>query len=168
MHWVNSAGGPLLLLPEVYLPEWHGVTGGDSSATDYDRACGIEDYVGIIDVGNGCGVVLGDEPLQTTWMIVDEREGGILVRWCYAENEASVIQHVQKVPETIFQRSGLIYPSPCPRSLLFDSGIPGDRLKENDYLAILLAPGLYHIESGLYQPDDKTSMILHRLVPARQ
>ncbi len=78
--WMESGGGPLLLVPGEYLPFWGGIDpptdgrqivahfrygGDDAPATDYDRACDVDDYLGVIEVGSGCGVVLGDEPLPT-------------------------------------------------------------------------------------------------------
>ena len=43
MKWVDSTGGPLLLLPESALMLWHGHRGRSAACTDYERACGVEE-----------------------------------------------------------------------------------------------------------------------------
>ena len=92
--WLTSDGGPLLLLARAYLRYWGGIdppTGGRTiearfrwsgtaatPATDYDRACDVDDELGLLAVGPGHALVLGDEPLATS--------GGPPVgpagRWC--------------------------------------------------------------------------------------
>ena len=47
MSWVSSEGGPLILIGKSDLSNWEGIDG-----FDYDRACPVEDYVGVIEVGN--------------------------------------------------------------------------------------------------------------------
>ena len=49
--WLESTGGPLLLLEEDLVPYWHGyLSVSNSSLTDYERACEVSDYLGSIDV----------------------------------------------------------------------------------------------------------------------
>src|SRR5689334_6022814 len=62
MRWIASAGGPLVLLPKLLQPRWQG-TGGVPS--DYEVACGVEGYAGVIEKAGWRILVLGDEPLQT-------------------------------------------------------------------------------------------------------
>src|SRR5438105_1432795 len=102
MRWINSEGGPLIILSEDNLDTWKGITGGDAAMTDYHRACQIEDYCGIIRVGDGVGIVLGDEPPQTTWIAIGS-QCGVLVRWKYANDEVSVIKHLQMIPGSAFR-----------------------------------------------------------------
>jgi hypothetical protein len=82
LKWIESTGGPLLLLERALLPYWHGSFGNTTAATDYDRACEIADYVGAIEVGSGIGVVLGEEPFSTTWWrSSEELRNSCIVRW---------------------------------------------------------------------------------------
>ncbi|HYO74665.1 MAG TPA: Imm21 family immunity protein, partial [Archangium sp.] len=62
MQWVFSAGGPLVLLPKAVQPRWRGTCGVPS---DYEVACSVEGYVGVIEKAGRQILVLGDEPLQT-------------------------------------------------------------------------------------------------------
>jgi len=58
--WVSSSGGPLLLLPVTHLAEWQGteaaivpyLRGEDDRPSDYERACAVDDYTGVIPVGS--------------------------------------------------------------------------------------------------------------------
>ena len=67
LHWVETAGGPHLVLPEKYAAAWEGCStpsGGriveatfrcdpGGPATDYDRACSVAGWIGAIPVGRG-------------------------------------------------------------------------------------------------------------------
>ena len=73
LHWFQNDGGPLLIIPEPAAPYWEG---GDPPsngrvveatfrydtqiATDYDRACDVNDWVGALEIGPSWGVVLGN------------------------------------------------------------------------------------------------------------
>src|SRR5260370_41091178 len=82
LQWMQSNGGPLLLVSGEPLPSWEGTefpsdgrqieaqfrwNGQAAPATGYDRACDVKEYVGLLTIGVGQGLVLGDEPLSTTW-----------------------------------------------------------------------------------------------------
>ena len=66
LTWIESAGGPLLALRPDCLPLWEGIDppsegrrveasfrweNASAPATDYDRACDVEGYAGVIQVG---------------------------------------------------------------------------------------------------------------------
>lgn len=105
MHWIESTGGPLLLLEGALLPQWHGSFGNSDAVTDYDRACQIEDYVGTVEVGGGFGLVLGEEPFPTTWWRSDHQARSFLVRWVCAENEAEAHGALSSLPFDIAWQS---------------------------------------------------------------
>ena len=67
--WFQSNGGPLLVLDQLWLPAWSGYPNSDlpfdAPKTDYARACAVEDVLGLLTVGDGTGLVLGDEPLAS-------------------------------------------------------------------------------------------------------
>lgn len=164
LKWVNSAGGPLLLLEERLLPDWKGhdfAPTGHGGRTDYERACDVDDYVGLIEVGAGRALVLGDEPMQTTWS-PSRGAGGVLIRWQWADSEASAVNSVGGVPEESWEPTGLTLQVSGRGLLLFDSANPGDDPGEG--LSIQLEPGTYEVATALCQPDAATSLVLHRLV----
>jgi len=61
-EWIQSDGGPLLLIPSELLHDW----GGDT-ASDDRRACEVVDEIAPLDLGAGMGLVLGEEPHMTSW-----------------------------------------------------------------------------------------------------
>jgi hypothetical protein len=82
LTWLGTDAGHLILVPAAARVHWSGIEPPPDGreiavrfrsntpaapATDYDRACDIDDYVGILDVGSSWEVVLGQEPLPATW-----------------------------------------------------------------------------------------------------
>ncbi len=167
MKWINSTGGPLLLLPAQVLQQWNGwkpILG--SETTDYDRACevALADYVDVLSVGGKDGLVLGDEPMQTTWLPLEEGAGGLFVRWMYADDESLAIQHLKSIPDEIFELTSLQFHVRQQKLLLFDSAAPGSEVQAEETLEIDLIPGTYSIETATFKPDNSTAFILHRLL----
>ncbi len=180
IQWIGSGGGPLLLLPVSLLPEWEGAnapahgravqaksrTGGpDAPATDYDRACDIKGYLGVLTVGQGRGLVLGGEPFATAWWPGRAGKEGFLVRREYGDDdlEARISEVLMAVPNDFGERQELSFLVPGGSLYLFDSAYPGrDVGTRTSYREVQLAPGLYSLTSGSYRPDDRTSLLLHR------
>src|SRR6185295_11862206 len=94
LRTVASCGGPILVLPKNLVRFWEGChepSGGrvveaifradpdGGPATDYDRACDVAGYLGVIPVGTGTGLVLGDQPLSTGWWPL-KNGSGVLFR----------------------------------------------------------------------------------------
>jgi hypothetical protein len=169
MNWVSSEGGPLLLLPVSSLESWGGCTKlstyesvGAGITTDYDRACQVPSYTGVIRVGTEDALVIG-EHAQTTWIPLGAN-GGMLVQWLYADNEASAVEHASTVPEKLFESAGFPFHVSEKALSLFDSAASGRSLKNERSLAIELTPGTYRVETAEWEPDDHTALVIHRLV----
>lgn len=111
MNWVSSAGGPLVIASAEIAPLWRGGFGrrasevgrepSDESINDYARARGVDDCLGTLRVGPGEALVLGDEPMRAAF--VSKPDGGVLIRWMYAENEAGVQRAVEEIPESVWE-----------------------------------------------------------------
>ncbi|MFD6275118.1 Imm21 family immunity protein [Streptomyces sp. NPDC060209] len=92
--WVESMGGPLIVIPVSALAAWRGCTetgvmvGDATTADDYDRACGVDDLAGVIAVGeNGAqALVLADEPATSCYL----PEHRAFLRWLAADSEAEL------------------------------------------------------------------------------
>ncbi|MFJ6722518.1 Imm21 family immunity protein [Streptomyces sp. NPDC091259] len=92
--WVESMGGPLIVVPVSALAAWRGCTesgvmAGDATAPDdYDRACAVDDLAGVITVGeNGAqALVLADEPATSCYL--PQRRA--FLRWLAASSEAGL------------------------------------------------------------------------------
>jgi hypothetical protein len=178
LTWYESAGGPLLLVPCIYAVDWEGIetlssgrtvqatfrwSDSDLSATDYDRACDIDDYVGVLEVGAGRAVVLGDIAMPTTW--IPSSGGGILVRWLYAESDSSALRALSKVSEELWQDTGHTFHVPSGPLCLFDSALVGRDLNDDQVLHIHISPGIYRVDTVEFRPDENTFLVLHRLIP---
>ncbi len=110
LTWITSNGGPLLLASKSVLPYWEGADppsngrkveatfrwqGYGTPATDYDRACDVDDYLDVINIGSEQGLVLGGEPLPTAWWSADSAQtGGILVRRKHNASDRDIAQAV--------------------------------------------------------------------------
>lgn len=163
LTWIESTGGPLLLLEKSLLPYWHGSFGKSSTLTDYDRACKIADYVETIEVGSRFGVVLGEEPLSTTWWPSGDLLSSFLVRWVFAEDEAPVREALRSLPIDIhWQPTNVRLEILDGELILFDSSCLGTAI--DMYLTIEILPGRYNLETLHYNPNDELSLILHRFV----
>lgn len=163
-EWIESTGGPLLLLEKELLPYWHGISRSSATMTDYDRACKIADFVGAIKVGPGSGVILGEEPLSTTWWQSPHLLNSFLVRWVCAENEERVRAALSSLPRDIrCEATEVKLEAFNGELILFDSACCGTDI--DDYLTIEIPRGRYAIETLHFEPNHELSLILHRFVP---
>lgn len=164
--WVESEGGPLLVAPESELAHWCGSTGDGGSAEawgDYDRACSVQGYVGLVNVGGQQALVLGDEPATTTYL-ADER---LFVRWVAANSEAELIEAAQRALRDGIQwdeDEDLMWVIREP-VVLFESWLSGTEMEPDNHLVINIEPGRYRVRAtGLN--DHRGGAILVQLQPA--
>jgi hypothetical protein len=178
INWVCSAGGPLILIPAEVATHWRGVEGwslreggsdltGESSS-DYARACDVDDYLGMLEVGPGMALILGDEPMQTAFL--PSHDGVVVVRWMYAEDEDGVWRAVGAVPESAWELTPHRIEVAQDAIVVFDSAYPGDILPPaledgaaTPWIRIELPSGTYLVDMADYGPDSSTRLILHRL-----
>ncbi|MGV9267791.1 Imm21 family immunity protein [Kitasatospora sp. NPDC003701] len=162
--WVESLGGPLVVVPEAALAGWSGSAGGGEPVDDYDRACAVEGLTGVLPLGSGEALVLADEPASTAWL----PEQGVFVRWSAAESEEALLGSVDAAllaaawgPEVIWQVPGPV--------VLFDAAWTGEECPQQEHLRIDLAAGRYCVRAAYVEPDAQTWLTLVRLrrLPAR-
>jgi len=175
LQWVESAGGPLLLLPQDLLGFWEGVNtppnfrnvsaefrwNETGIATDSDRACDVNDYVGLIDVGPGKGLVLGDEPLATTWISSPSGNGGILVRCRFSESDEEIQEVLNSQLNAKSWVEGPVLTLDGSPLVLFDAAASGTRIESR--LVAHLPKGTYRVGTLDYTPHAEVSLLLHRL-----
>lgn len=181
IRWVASGGGPLIVVPVEVARHWRGdeaiwpLTGGLGmiweavrNDSDYGRACRVDGYLGVLDVGPGSCLILGDDPMQTTYLRTND--GGLIVRWSFAECEEDVVTAARSVPEDTWEKTTHRIEIADGGLLIFDSAYPGDDLPTSDgdganvpWLKFALPKGGYEIDTCDHEPDDLTHLILHRL-----
>lgn len=140
MKWIQSNGGPLILVPEARCAQWRGIDEDPATgASHYDIACSVTTNVEVLQVRDVEILVLGDEPLRTAW--IPQRNGGILARWVYADSEQSILAVLNEnhLDDLLAPTDLTFYaPGPC---LLFDSAEPGDDIV-GDFLRLSLSLSL--------------------------
>ncbi len=96
LHWFENDGGPLAVMPRDPAPLWEGgalpsrgrVVHGDfrydrEVATDYDRACDVNEPARVLDAGDGWVLVLGGVVQRAAWYpLVHRSEFAVIsVEW---------------------------------------------------------------------------------------
>lgn len=119
--WFANDGGPLLVLPREAASYWEGgdvPSGGrvveadfrwdTDVATDYDRACDVEELAGLIDIGPSWGLVLDDDIPSAAWVKVPDSETFFIVRVYYANdgNNDAILKANQSLSEADWKRVG--------------------------------------------------------------
>ncbi|MFE4594374.1 Imm21 family immunity protein [Streptomyces laurentii] len=133
LTWVESMGGPLIVVPVSALACWGGCTesglmAGDATAPDdYDRACAVDDLAGVIpaDENGAQALVLADEPATSCYL----PQHRAFLRWCAAGSEAGLRAAAHTVladPATVWEECGT-WASDGP-AVLMDSAEAGSDL----------------------------------------
>ncbi|MEF3405083.1 Imm21 family immunity protein [Agromyces sp. CCNWLW203] len=164
--WVTTGGGPLIAVAESALDAWNGAGDEDDEddfgehADDYGRACAMEGYAGVIDVGGTPALVLGDDPAPTTFL----PRHSLFVRKLAADSGEAVVGALERAMETASWERATAWDVPGP-VVLFDSAFAAEDLSSTTSLRIDLVPGRYLVESAYVEPDDDTWLVLVRLAP---
>ncbi|MFJ6185290.1 Imm21 family immunity protein [Streptomyces sp. NPDC092295] len=130
LAWVSSMGGPLIVVPESCIDAWDGCTddgsvlGEDGGRDDYDRACEVDDWAGVIAVRaeTATALVLADEPAMTCFL----SEKLLFVRWLAADSEEELLAGAEAVvadPGTPWEDAGS-WATDGP-AVLMDSAVAG-------------------------------------------
>ncbi|HEV7712246.1 MAG TPA: Imm21 family immunity protein [Asanoa sp.] len=166
LPWIDSTGGPLVVIPTSVLPQWHGtgayfMANSDSDDWgDYGRACAVNGYAGLIRVGDAQALVLADEPAATTYL-ADRRT---FVRWIHARSEADLIRLVPRAIESAnWEPVGEWVVTETVE--MFDSALAGTDRQADPRLAITVEPGTYRVRTAHVTPEPDTSMVITQLIP---
>jgi hypothetical protein len=157
MKWIESTGGPLILIDETLRLLWGGV---DSGHSHYMEACSINDYLGVVRVDSGEALILGEEPLTTTW-ISGSQLNGALCRVAYAETVSSAETLLRQIPDQLPSVCTVEVSIVSAQQAVFDAAVPGKRVTDGERLDIVLAPGRYRVETALFNPDERHSFVIH-------
>lgn len=166
LKWINTTGGPLVGGELEIAKAWRGVHGLSvqhslPDQTDYDRACGIQDYLEEISCGSGKVIVLGDEPAQTT-LFLNNAGQPTIARWLYStskdvESIVGSIDCLQSIAEP------LIFVISTNKIILFDSSTTIN-LINNECAELEIDPGDYDITVEQTICPDEFHFIIHRFI----
>jgi hypothetical protein len=159
--WIDTSGGPHLLLAEELLPFWRGIEGwrdhrDPSDASDYARACRVSSWLGAIPCHTGEALVLSGDHGRIAWIPNTHQDGGgILVQWLGVNDEASIAdvlagKEVANVLDGPSAEEVEFSTSASGVLRLFDSAERGDKLKSASEIVRLL-PGRYRVRAGYFE-----------------
>ncbi|MEV8375853.1 Imm21 family immunity protein [Kribbella sp. NPDC056861] len=98
-RWVESMGGPLIVVPVSALGNWNGCTlqgmiaGEGLIVDDYDRACELVELAGVIDIGDQQGLLLGDISSPSCYLA----EHKVFVRWDGADSAEQLFEATERL-----------------------------------------------------------------------
>jgi Immunity protein 21/DDE_Tnp_1-associated len=142
LTWVTSLGGPLILVPESACHHWHGASNA-CPEDDYGRACAVNDYIGLIDVGPTRALVLHDDPAATTFL----PQYGVLVRTVAINPDVDVVAAVAEALPSVAWEAPLLWLVGEPL-ILFDAVYHNAEVKPDQRLRINLVPGGYVVQAA--------------------
>lgn len=181
MEWINSGGGPLILISEKSYKKWSGTFKRElylqnefvhadnflsSEEADYGEACSIRDYVGLIEVSGETAIVLGDEPLSTTAFKSSDNNTLVIARCYYTNKETlpkSILTSIDLVaigPWTLDQK----FEVQTETHFLFDSAFSGYTVDYDDVekMQLTIRKGNYAIWTTEYSPTEDSKFLLHK------
>jgi hypothetical protein len=151
---IESTGGPLVLIPESKVKYWRGIDGSSERgvATDYERACAIEGWAGVLGVKGVPALVIGDEPNLTC---ISQHHSGLpmIVRWRAARSEDALMDAAREYDLTTAPDLSFLWEVADTRCQLFDStsnGSDGDL----EFLPLTLEPGTYEVRTFSSETND--------------
>jgi hypothetical protein len=164
--WVTTLGGPHILIPQSACYLWNGAPRNyPDEEGDYGRACAVDGYIGLIDVGHARALVFADHPGRTTFL----PGYGILLREIAGGDDDEVLDAALKLLPTINWGSRLSWEIAEPL-ILFDSvyDYPHVVTEGEEQIRVDLTPGRYTAEAAYLEIPDTAYLILVRLTPATQ
>ena len=161
MEWIETNGGPFVMVPRRILHSWGGcLPSSPTERSDYDRACEIGEYTGTLLEGGKLVLVFGDEPFRTTSIV--EGEERLVVRWIYAKTEHDIVEAIRgrrRSADVELPRLAL-----GGEYILFDAAEPGSDIRGQSLL-LSFAPAEYTLSTALLNPSPDTSVLVHIFSP---
>ncbi|MER5639636.1 Imm21 family immunity protein [Kitasatospora sp. NPDC002227] len=178
LAWVESMGGPLVVVPVSALARWGGCTedgeilGGTGGPDDYDRACAVEEYAGVVGLPglSVSALVLGDMPSTTCYL--SERRA--FVRWLAADSDTGLLAAAEAVledPAAPWEECG-VWETDGP-AVLLDSAMAGGHLGipfpgghgRPEEAPVPVPAGRWRVQALHRYADGSTSVGVVRLLP---
>jgi len=148
MRFVETDGGPFVLVHETDLKRWWGVFDQDAEPVDepadadYWRAC-LSD-VGLVEGQRGIEVLSVPGPVGHAF--VRTRNGGLFIGWQGADTAAGCLAAVKAQPEDVWEDIGGTWRARGPARLI-DANRDGRALDRERWLAVDLPAATYVVET---------------------
>jgi hypothetical protein len=166
MRWLSSNGGPLICGEEYLSGAWKGVDGSSANfgfKNDYERACSTREYLEKIACAGGCVLVLGDEPLQSTFFRIETNEESLAIaRWIYATSPEGAERFLAEAVVDVRPSAEVVPFNVVEGELvLFDSAMSWPA---EPCLRAYLEPDSYLVTTEMHKLEGKFSFIVHRFL----
>ncbi|HLH98514.1 MAG TPA: Imm21 family immunity protein [Xanthobacteraceae bacterium] len=169
MKFIDSNGGPLVMLERDLLPLWKGDDGASvrqavglisEVQTDYQRACAIPGWIGKIEVDDDrYGIVFWGDLLGLGY--VKNNDGSVLIVRPYCDIE-DIYNHIMIANNNARAlRKDFDIRIECRKSVIFDSAFPGEEIL-SDCLHLDLSPGRYEALTYSHKIED-AEIVFHLL-----
>ncbi len=159
IQWVNSDGGPLILIPKIKKNIWQ----GDLDPNHYNAACMEKDYLSILNIKNTSVIILGDEPLPT--FSITENNALFIMRnyWINDEDylEKDITNIINKYEKLLILETSYIQ-SYEKEWVMFDSAYNFTNAQEK--VSIILPDSNCKIYTCKYE-ESNASFLLHIFLP---
>jgi hypothetical protein len=165
--WIMSEGGPLIAVERELRASWGGIcrltVPAQGAANDYDRPPQRLDYIQTIDLDRGQGLVFGEGPVDTTFF-QESDQLLYIVRVIYCNLDFDLNRLMTSL-------DGRLFDSPIEtidfrlfsgNLSIFDSAEDGSR-SDVSSIDAKVSPGLYRVDTVLYQSDEAACSIIHRM-----
>lgn len=158
--WIVGQGpGPLVLVRKALLDFWCGVDAPAGQRSDYGRACGVSE-IGCLDMKGGTALVLGDEPLRTTWL--PKPQGGMFVRWIAGDDETSALAALETGADATWTPTGCSFTTAGGEHVLFPAAETGANAA-TECLKLELREGDYDVLCAVLD-GGSASVLVYRLI----
>jgi len=163
LRWINSSGGPLVCANPAAGREWRGTQGSSvgEARSDYERACDQLDYVGVIACGPLQVLVLGDEPLQSAFVVKDEAV--LVVRWVSCVSSELAASAIAQLPSALPSIEESTKFRLDDRGLImFDAAL--DSVDADSCASVDLKPGVFTVTTEKYKSEGAYEFLIHRFL----
>ena len=163
LRWIKWDDDRLIVVPASVLTRWGGMSahagGGPEwrSRGDYGRACQV-DGVGVLEVGDGQALVLGDEPVSMTFL-PDQR---LFVGWGGGSEDDAIRLIPEAVAAADWEDAGT-WTTSGP-AWMFNCAFAGEEMEQDAHLAVELAAGTYLIRTAYVETGKREDLTLVHLV----
>jgi hypothetical protein len=166
MRWLSSSGGPRICGEEHISMEWKGIDGLSANSdykNDYERGCSTREYLEKMTCAGGCVLVLGDEPLQSTFFRTEGQGANLTIaRWVYAVSSEGAEDFLKESVADVKPLAPAISFDVAEGKLVLMDSVMSWSAK--DLLTADIEPGSYLVTTEQHQLDNKFSFIVHRFL----
>ncbi|MFC4606634.1 Imm21 family immunity protein [Streptomyces maoxianensis] len=157
LTWVESEGGPMIVVEESLRNRWGGYTN-----SDYENACEVEGYAGLVTFGEPSASVpalaINDIPAPTAFL----KEFRAIVQWISSSSDARFVEVVREGIEFVDPWvDGPLVQVKGPLAV-FDAALPGTEARADELLLVEIEPAVYRLRTADIESDTGTCARVHK------